>query len=424
MLSNWTGTSIVHSFVVLFGCLSLKLLVDKKNVIAAILFLIMALLSLGNSICIPIVGLFVMIYFYRDYKELIMRWVLFSSICLFLFFLFYQFEPGISSDKEFLDQLLNISKFFFAFNGAILRTFPVGDYQHNLCMIYGILIVAHVSYFLFFKKKFLTENKVVLSVIIYLLMTAAIVSLSRGKDTYLVSLSDRYQWYHMLISLCYFILIFKYYTITYKRLVISALLISIFGLNSYYFYAYNERKLSNHRLKMEDSILSFNTEDARYIAHPFRKQLVYQVLKKFEKKGLYKAPEIFTIQEDCGKIVDVVSMEDSVFELDYTVVTGDDKFWMSGNLELQRNNLFRDHTLSVQFNNGLECIQYRLSNFGQNNITNRVYKNFGKVLHEPHFKGLFNSGEFTGRYKVDFILEQGNTKYQFNLDDNYISINI
>jgi|GEM_PF-571981 len=189
----WGMAAIANFYVLFFAFLSLYLVTkqSQKSFILATAFAILATFTSGGGMVVFFVGLTILIY-QKRFKNFL-TWLAVMSLTLFSYFHGYvkpAHHPSIFN--AIVKQPSNTLDYFFSFMGSSLFL------PHQA----GLLPLAALIYLT--KRKYYEKNLAIYSFLVFLLITAGAVALTRSGFGVEQAYSSRY----MIISILFFILLY------------------------------------------------------------------------------------------------------------------------------------------------------------------------------------------------------------------------
>ncbi len=285
-LTFWGIASIQFFWVTLFVLLSLYYLFSEKQKLSlAILFAIFATFTNGNGMFIFFVGLFGLLFFKR--KKDSIKWLITATASIALYFIPYIKPPGHPSLFEiFNDPINSIVYFLYTIAQSI-------SFNMNFMIFIGLLTILFFIFLTY--KKYYLKNPAVYSMLLFLFLNSAILTVARSGFGAGQALSPRYSlWsilFFILIYIAFVELVYKYgFLLKRFKNTLSVLFVFILCFSAYYNYS-----IYTHF----DDYIKSHQADLRYGMYENRGALFPQPLSMFFlevmqdsiDKGIYIVPE-------------------------------------------------------------------------------------------------------------------------------------
>jgi hypothetical protein len=233
-----------------FVLASLWFLSKNKNweFLVAILLAILATFSFGNGMLVFLSGYIVLLLPLRRNGLKISVWSLVMLLSVTGYFTNSTFHANPSSILLIFERPMESLGFFFAFFANIL--YPIVGKQLMPIIIVGILIISFYGYLIFFRWKYLKRYPVTVSAMVFILLTAIIITFSRIGLGIEEATADRYRLLTALFLALICISVFQGFQNIKKWVLLTLLIGSILfytGRTMYGFYKLEKQKtlLSN-----------------------------------------------------------------------------------------------------------------------------------------------------------------------------------
>lgn len=201
-LSNNTG--------LLFILLSIYFSLKTNNFsYFSILFYLMAVFTVGSGLFLTV--LLPVIFVYNKQMKMLWIFLAVAAVALYFYFIDYQTPPQSPSIKDTLLYFKFKSLlFFFSFLGSIFSFYLIftGDQNDSLILsaIMGVLSVLFYLYLI--KKKYYKDNLLVFALLTFVIVAAALTSVSRTQMGLEMAISSRYRLYSAIMFIgCYYYLV-------------------------------------------------------------------------------------------------------------------------------------------------------------------------------------------------------------------------
>ena len=252
---------VVHMFILLsLSYLTKPAAQGQKNILLAILFLVMAFLSQGASVALLPVSILVLLY-KKEYKNLLIYFAC-ISVVLFLYFHHY-FRPPVSGDivTAVADFKVRSIVFVFGFLGNAFDYFLIfTDEKH---VSFGMSSIIGFGFFLLFlyitKTKYYQKNLFNYSVMVLILTTAVMAAISRSSMDMEMATASRYR-----INGCIFAISLYFWFIETYRIRRSIGILAVLAVSGWYLVVINWMQyeyLDSRREKNYLEALCFRTGD-------------------------------------------------------------------------------------------------------------------------------------------------------------------
>ena len=308
-VSNWSILTFNGLVEYLLIVSSLYLLNNdgKLNLVFATLLAFLATFSFGNGMLVFLCGY--LILFLNNKKTWFDKtfWTIAMVLSLIYYFTDYRFTAKSGSILEYLQNPFDIFQFFFVFFGNVFSPF----FQKNLLIlaVVGFLILSSFAYLLFFKWTLLKKYPVSLAILIFIILSAAMVVVSRISFGVAGATANRY----MVLQYLFVAIMYILYLQVFKGIGKYVLLIVLAGSVTLYSMRMeqNLQLMENfhHRLKM--GLLTFyKKQGSEKLMYPNQKRAAWLIGEGI-KGGYYNPPvkaellsDYKNLKRDLKKVVD------------------------------------------------------------------------------------------------------------------------
>jgi hypothetical protein len=205
-VSDWGIVASVIILIYITVLLSLYFL-NKKGIInfsVAIILAIITTFSFGNGMFVFLSGFLVLVLSPNKSLPRILIWTAAMVVCVALYFTDYSFAVGTNSKTAFLQSPLQTMEIFLTFFAGFMN--PILSSGTLIYTILGSIIFSYSCYLIFFKWREIKKYPVALSFLIFIIITAATMAVSRVGVGVMVSFANRYFIVQVLyISILYII---------------------------------------------------------------------------------------------------------------------------------------------------------------------------------------------------------------------------
>jgi len=213
-ISFWTEASIVYYSSNFFIIAALYFIVKKsvKFYILSIFLAVLAVISYGNGFVVFIVGSLILCY-QKRYKQL----GIFAAVFIFVLLAYFFDYKTPESSKSIIEgfNLFNFIKTLLSFIGGV---FPL----YGLSIIFGAIGLLFIFYLTYIK--YYERNLFIYSIVIYLLITGAILAINRPVGNIM-----RYKFYNSLFLALFYMILIEICSKKYLKLVLYASLFVFLG---------------------------------------------------------------------------------------------------------------------------------------------------------------------------------------------------
>lgn len=318
-ITDW-GIMTMNSIFEFFLVFSSLFFLNKNgnlNFIVSIVLAIIATFSFGNGMFVFLAGFVILFLHGTKSVKRIALWVTCMLLCISLYFVKYIFLASSNSIMDIIHHPFNGFLFFLSILGNLFSSLI----KNKIIPYYiaGSIIILSFIYLVLKKWKYHKSNPLALSFLVFLLLSAAAVTISRFGIEVEIIATYRY----MLIPELFVCTLYIVYLNTYqKRQTLLMYLLTIACLILYANRLWtNFQGLSTHKTVLTDSILSYYADaDNTTLQYPIPQQASMMISKGIEN-GFYLPPTISQLYPDIRLLHEYKSItysKDIIMNIDKT----------------------------------------------------------------------------------------------------------
>ena len=244
----------------------------KYRIPLSLISLFMVIFTSGNGFLVLIILFFYLIL--RKNKQELVVFSAFSLILVFIYFYKYT-SNGQATHQSF--QIVELLKFAFGFIGAL---FYLPQFSF-ISIVVGFLVVALFFYAIF--KKYYLQNPFNFSILTFLLITTAVVALSRADRGFEAAVISRYRINSTLLIIFSFLIFIDIFHFAKEKIVLFLFFVFSFAYNIVSFSVYKDRIAQTQENRLSDAWLWKN--EGFIFSYPDSAKASF-LLKTSEKLGL------------------------------------------------------------------------------------------------------------------------------------------
>lgn len=420
---NWgvvTYASVVF-YTLVFGSL---LLLDKEGVLNlswSIILAAAAAFSFGNGLLVFFAGYSIILFNPVRSKAKIIFWTLGMLLTFGLFFTAYDFRD-MDQKTNIIQSFWPVTSYFFGFIGGGMQVFFTDNMLY--LPIAGLLLTASVFYILVFQWKKVRHERVLLAGMLFLYLTAAMVSVSRHQTGIVGAISPRYGLIHALILLLIFLLVARTFVLKSRMLAIIVLFsLVLYGLR----FANTLPMLRVHKDYLIRFAYASKTDFTTVESYVFSPQFVHQTFLESEKKHVFFVPEVSPQgiqQHKVNFILPGTKPSDHVnHSIDALTVT-DEAIFLKGWVFTPDRPSEVLHA-AVVFRSNEDSILFQTIPVQRKDVVQHFEKHALKVNDSTGFQLIVSRSKFplTGTYFIGFALAPTDTISHYLLTHKKVNLN-
>lgn len=258
------------------------------NLTIAILFAFIATFSFGSGMLVYFIGFVIL---FLNNEKTLKDWSVWSIamiLNIMLYFWHYRFSHGSGHIFDFIQQPVDTILFYFTFFGSIFSPFFPGKLSHYA--IAGFIVLMIFGFVLLFKWQRFKKHPVELSVILFLLMSAAASALTRMSFGIAGATAPRYILYQSLFLAFLYIVCIDVFN-KWKKWILPILIAgSVFlfcaRLNQ------NLKMMANHKAYLFENIFDYYTNPEKMQTIGLPPAIIVQILDRAIDNGDYLPPTL------------------------------------------------------------------------------------------------------------------------------------
>lgn len=287
-ITNWpiVAFGVILQFCLVIAALWMLARPGWTNLAVAVVLATIATFSFGNGMFTFAVGFLVLALKWPKKPLTWLVWGLSMSMAIFLYFLDYKFRGQTGLLALALHKPVPVVQYFLIFFGTILSShlhFPVLFY-----MIAGLLPLLALGYLLIFKWYEVKKQPVALSILLFILISAAVAAISRQSYGIGGATAPRY----VLLQAIYLaVLIVMYINIYNLRI---KWLLPLFLGSTLLLYAgrfpAGAKALDKHQKHLKNIILAYKNNPEEINTYTPERSVLKTILDQSIRKGFYSPP--------------------------------------------------------------------------------------------------------------------------------------
>ncbi len=413
----WPMSSVQNTYVLFFAFVALFLL-SKDKIYLALFFAFLSTFTSGNGFLTFIAGFGILFLLKSNYKSYLI-WAIFFMITMSLYFYSYKESPHHPSIiKALTENPKQLISYFFTFCGSIYQVI----FQKSIALKAGIASMAILVFLIIFLK--LKNIKIeILGYLFFLLLTSAVISLSRSGFGVEQALGNRYVFYSIIYLTLTYIILMSYYKNSKFSKTVNLFFIFISIIYSYKSYSLNIFPLNNMSYVQKAGVISYNENFNDFFFPELYNGAVESrpILKKAEKLNSYNFPPI-SLNDIKSSIVNIsvpIEQDNNInqgFEIiefkNYHIVKFGWAFIIGKN-----SNQSTIYTVLTSDDNKKYVFETK------SNYSMEVANHFQTILYQKcGFTFILNKKDIPkGNYKVGILIENDNKK-SYVLSDKVINV--
>lgn len=422
-IHNWSIVAlvVVYQYIFIFTAL---ILLSRQSWIAfagAAILSFITTFTFGNGMFIFISGFLILIILHRNNFIRIYLWSITMIISIWLYFTDFNFSSGFGFKLNFLEQIIPTLQYFLILFGSIFHVFFPGNLV--LLTISGGFVLSSFGLILYMKWHEIMKQPVTLSIMLFIVLSAGAVSVSRVSMGLMSATSPRYVMYQAIfLSLLYIILIDS---IKHNRSKIIALFLILSTIIYGYRLDSNIKNIKFHQDAIKDQIYYYYTN--------FRKikssnpEIIKSTLDRSKKFGIYTPPALIDLFPEISKLNLVLptSYSDKLF------IFVDKLEQDSSTIELSGWSFTDDFTLK---NQKTAIVLQSASNFITFSVSEVIRKDVKRHFVTTYPDLPLNTGFHiridknfnkipTGNYNLGICVSRNDTITYLKLTDKYVQFN-
>jgi hypothetical protein len=288
-ITNWPlvsfGTILQSSMVI--ASLYLLSRTGWLNLAAAVLLAAIATFSFGNGMFTFVVGFLVLALKKPSHPVTWLVWSAAMTMAVFLYFRDYTFISESGRFESVLRNPIPVIQFFLTFFGSILR---IPHVQTIWITLGGLIPILAFGYLIIFKRKEIIKYPVILAVLLFILISAALTAVSRQAFGVFGATAPRY----ILLQALFLALLFLLYMNIFgfrKRGLFPLLLAAgllLYGVR----LPYGIYSLNRHKNHLKEIISAYNTDPQSIITAGPPPNEIRRILDRSILTGVYTPPPI------------------------------------------------------------------------------------------------------------------------------------
>lgn len=178
-ISDWgiVVFGLIVQISLIIGSLYLLSKSAINRLISSIILAFIITFSFGNGMFIFLSGFLILILTPNRKLYEYLSWSFAMIVSIGLYFTDYNFSAGTGFKMEFFDRPVDTIKYFLTFFGSIFS--PVFKGNLDYMLISGLIVISYFGYLIFFKWKTVKYHPIALSIMLFILLSAAAASVTR-----------------------------------------------------------------------------------------------------------------------------------------------------------------------------------------------------------------------------------------------------
>jgi len=289
-ISNWPVMAMngIFQYFLVFASLALLDKPGRYNLTFAVLLAAFATFSFGNGMLAFLLGYIFIFTDKKISKRKVVVWTVSALVCIILYFIDYETVTHHPSKSLALQDPVNVFKFFIMFFSNPFK--QLIDQSNAMALLVGAGVLATFLYALWQNRSNIFKNRLALSYMLFVLMSAAAAAISRFSFGLQAATAGRY----LLLPLLFIIVLYAFIlnsknkpaqTPIFFLLLFSAIFFTMNTRTGFHKFAHRENRLLTGMVSYY-----FQNESKRY-PHP-NQGFAHKILQKSIEKGYYKIPSV------------------------------------------------------------------------------------------------------------------------------------
>ncbi len=410
-ISDWGivafGTILQTSIVI--GALIFLNKPGNYQIIVAILLAFITTFSFGNGMFVFICGYLILLLNKEKNPTKWLLWSMFMLISISLYFANYVFLGSFT--KDIFSHFLDILQYFLVFFGSIFAPLLFG--RISLFIVTGSLVLLYLGLLVVCKWNRVKNYPVVLSILLFILLSAGAASITRISFGIGGATAPRYILLQAVFISLIFILTIESFS-KHKKLVLSIILplsIVLYGAR----LNHNIKRMTIHKKHLEEIVLNYyvDFENIKTFAPP--PKTIKNLIDNSKENGIYLPPALQEFYPEIKRIniTDTVSsIEKMQMAIDFFKENGSViqlKGWA-----FSETDFSADKKIGVFFKSKTDMYVFSTTSISRKDVTSYFSSNFPGLTTNTGFNFIFDntaSGMLKGNYKIGLcIYEKGKVK--------------
>jgi hypothetical protein len=289
-ITNWpiVGFGAIMQSVLVVASLLLLTRPGAANLTAAILLAAIATFSFGNGMLTFAVGFLILMLKKPKQPGPWIAWTSAMVLAVFLYFVDYDFRGQGGLLSEALRHPLPVFQFFLTFFGSILVAYQS---VHLIWItLAGLIPLSALVFLLLFKWRKISSYPVILSVLLFVLLSAAMAAVSRQKFSAIGATAPRYILLQALFLSALYLLYINVYSSKVRWLPVLLLAFGLFHYGGR--MSKGIHNLNRHRNLLLELIVAYQTDPSKKVIFGPKPAVIKKILDLSAASGIYTPPPL------------------------------------------------------------------------------------------------------------------------------------